>query len=318
MEMELAIDATGLERRFGSFVAVDHVDLAVRRGEIYGFLGPNGAGKSTTTRMLCTLTALNGGQATVAGYDVTRQPGQVRLRIGAALQSAALDIQQTGAELLRQQGRYYGLSQSDIDTRLAELRGLIDMGDALEQRIKTYSGGMKRRVDLAAALIHNPEVLFLDEPTTGLDPASRAKVWEEVQRLNHDLGMTIFLTTQYLEEADALADRVGIIDHGRIIAEGTPAELKRSIGADVVTVRVNNVAVAASTIAALPGVDSVEVRGDEILAATADGPANVSPIAVALAGADIRVRSLTLREPTLDDVFLTLTGQHLDVEGEAA
>ena len=316
--MELAIDATGLERRFGSFVAVDHVDLAVRRGEIYGFLGPNGAGKSTTTRMLCTLTALNGGRATVAGYDVARQPGQVRLRIGAALQSAALDVQQTGAELLRQQGRYYGLSGSDIDTRLTELRGLIDIGDALEQRIKTYSGGMKRRVDLAAALIHNPEVLFLDEPTTGLDPASRAKVWEEVQRLNHDLGMTIFLTTQYLEEADALADRVGIIDHGRIIAEGTPAELKRSIGADVVTVRVNNVANAASTIAALPGVDSVEVRGDEILAATADGPGNVSPIAVALAGADIRVRSLTLREPTLDDVFLTLTGQHLDVEGEAA
>ena len=316
--MELAIDATGLERRFGSFVAVDHVDLAVRRGEIYGFLGPNGAGKSTTTRMLCTLTTLNGGRATVAGYDVARQPGQVRLRIGAALQSAALDVQQTGAELLRQQGRYYGLSQSDIDTRLAELRGLIDIGDALEQRIKTYSGGMKRRVDLAAALIHNPEVLFLDEPTTGLDPASRAKVWEEVQRLNHDLGMTIFLTTQYLEEADALADRVGIIDHGRIIAEGTPAELKRSIGADVVTVRVSNAAAAASTIAALPGVDSVEVRGDEILAATADGPANVSPIAVALAGANIRVRSLTLREPTLDDVFLTLTGQHLDVEGEAA
>jgi ABC-2 type transport system ATP-binding protein len=316
--MELAIDATGLERRFGSFVAVDHVDLAVRRGEIYGFLGPNGAGKSTTTRMLCTLTALNGGRATVAGYDVTRQPGQVRLRIGAALQSAALDIQQTGAELLRQQGRYYGLSQSDIDTRLAELRGLIDIGEALEQRIKTYSGGMKRRVDLAAALVHNPEVLFLDEPTTGLDPASRAKVWEEVQRLNNDLGMTIFLTTQYLEEADALADRVGIIDHGRIIAEGTPAELKRSIGADVVTVQVDDVAVAASTIAALPGVDSVEVRGDEILAATADGPANISPIAVALAGADIRVRSLTLREPTLDDVFLTLTGQHLDVEGEAA
>jgi ABC-2 type transport system ATP-binding protein len=316
--MELAIEASELERRFGSFVAVDHVDLAVRRGEIYGFLGPNGAGKSTTTRMLCTLTSLSGGRATVAGYDVARQPGQVRLRIGAALQSAALDIQQSGAELLRQQGRYYGLSQSDIDTRLDELRGLIDIGDALEQRIKTYSGGMKRRVDLAAALIHNPEVLFLDEPTTGLDPASRAKVWEEVQRLNQDLGMTIFLTTQYLEEADALANRVGIIDHGQIIAEGTPAELKRSIGADVVTVRVNNVAAAASTIAALPGVDSVEVRGDEILAATADGPGNVSPIAVALAGADIRVRSLTLREPTLDDVFLTLTGEHLDVEGEAA
>ena len=314
--MELAIDATGMERRFGSSVAVDGVDLAVRRGEIYGFLGPNGAGKSTTTRMLCTLTALSGGRATVAGFDVTKQPGQVRLRIGAALQSAALDIQQTGAELLRQQGRYYGLSRADIERRLAELRGLVDIGDALDQRIKTYSGGMKRRVDLAAALIHNPEVLFLDEPTTGLDPASRAKVWDEVKRLNRDLGMTIFLTTQYLEEADALAARVGIIDRGRIIAEGTPAELKRSIGADVVTVRVDNVTVAASTIAALPGVDSVEVRGDEILAATADGPATVSPIAVALAGDGVRVRSLTLREPTLDDVFLTLTGQHL--EGEAA
>lgn len=314
--MELAIDATGMERRFGASTAVAGVDLTVKRGEIYGFLGPNGAGKSTTTRMLCTLTALNGGRATVAGYDVTRQPGQVRLRIGAALQSAALDIQQTGVELLRQQGRYYGLSRADIESRLAELRGLIDIGDALDQQIKTYSGGMKRRVDLAAALIHNPEVLFLDEPTTGLDPASRAKVWDEVKRLNQDLGMTIFLTTQYLEEADALADRVGIIDQGRIIAEGTPAELKRSIGADVVTVRVDDAAAGASTVAAVPGVDSVEVRGDEILAASADGPATVSPIAVALARDGVRVRSLTLREPTLDDVFLTLTGQHL--EGEAA
>ena len=314
--MELAIDATGMERRFGASIAVAGVDLTVKRGEIYGFLGPNGAGKSTTTRMLCTLTALNGGRATVAGYDVTRQPGQVRLRIGAALQSAALDIQQTGVELLRQQGRYYGLSRADIESRLAELRGLIDIGDALDQQIKTYSGGMKRRVDLAAALIHNPEVLFLDEPTTGLDPASRAKVWDEVKRLNQDLGMTIFLTTQYLEEADALADRVGIIDQGRIIAEGTPAELKRSIGADVVTVRVDDAAAGASTVAAVPGVDSVEVRGDEILAASADGPATVSPIAVALARDGVRVRSLTLREPTLDDVFLTLTGQHL--EGEAA
>ena len=245
-----------------------------------------------------------------------RQSAQVRLRIGAALQSAALDEMQTGAELLSQQGRYYGLSRRDIDSRLAELRGLVDIGDALDQRIKTYSGGMKRRVDLAAALIHNPEVLFLDEPTTGLDPASRAKVWEEVQRLNRDLGMTIFLTTQYLEEADALADRVGIIDRGRIIAEGAPVELKRSIGADVITARVDNVERAAPAIAAVPGVDSVEVRGDEILAATTDGSANVSPIAVALAGAGVRVRALTLREPTLDDVFLTLTGQHL--EGKAA
>jgi ABC-2 type transport system ATP-binding protein len=314
--MEFAIDATGLERRFGEFVAVDGVDLTVQRGEIYGFLGPNGAGKSTTTRMLCTLTALSGGRASVAGYDVAQQAGQVRLRIGAALQSAALDEMQTGTELLRQQGRYYGLSRSQIDSRLAELRGLIDIGDALDQRIKTYSGGMKRRVDLAAALIHNPEVLFLDEPTTGLDPSSRAKVWEEVQRLNTELGMTIFLTTQYLEEADALADRVGIIDQGKIIAEGTPGELKRSIGADVIAVRVADVSRAEPVIAAVPGIDAVESQGDEVLAATSDGPGHVSPIVVALAEADVRVRSLTLREPTLDDVFLTLTGQHL--EGEAA
>ncbi len=316
MIKELAIEATGLERRFGDFVAVDGVDIAIKRGEIYGFLGPNGAGKSTTTRMLCTLTAPTGGKASVAGFDVARQPDQVRLRIGAALQSAALDLQQTGTELLRQQGRYYGLARADIDRRLDELRGLVDLGDALDDRIKTYSGGMKRRVDLAAALIHNPEVLFLDEPTTGLDPASRAKVWEEVKRLNRELGMTIFLTTQYLEEADALAGRIGIIDHGRIIAEGTPTQLKRSVGADIIAIIVDDAARAAAAIAAIPGIDSVEARGDEILAATADGPGNVSPIAVALEVAGVRVRSLTLREPTLDDVFLTLTGQHL--EGEAA
>jgi ABC-2 type transport system ATP-binding protein len=315
MSAELAIEAVALQRRFGEFVAVDNVDLAVQRGEIYGFLGPNGAGKSTTTRVLCTLTAPSGGRAEVAGFDVARDPGQVRLRIGAALQTTAVDEQQTGSELLRQQGRYYGLSRADIDRRLAELRGLVDLGDALDHRIKTYSGGMKRRIDLAAALIHNPEVLFLDEPTTGLDPASRAKVWDEVRRLNDELGMTIFLTTQYLEDADALADRVAIIDRGRIIADGSPAELKRAIGNDVIAVRVDDVARAVAVIAAIPGIDEVESRGEEILASTGDGPAMVSPIALALDEAGVRVRALTLRAPTLDDVFLTLTGQHL--EGEA-
>ncbi|MEZ4561945.1 MAG: ATP-binding cassette domain-containing protein [Thermomicrobiales bacterium] len=311
-----AIEAIDLSRTFGDHVAVNQVNLVVKRGEIYGFLGPNGAGKSTTTRILCTLTAPTSGRALVAGYDVARESGQVRLRIGAALQSAALDLQQTGAELLRQQGRYYGLSNREIDARMVELRALVDIGDALNERIKTYSGGMKRRVDLAAALIHNPEVLFLDEPTTGLDPASRAKVWEEVRRLNRDLGTTIFLTTQYLEEADALADRLGIIDQGQIIAEGTPTELKRAIGADIVAVRVDDPLRAAEVIQPLPGIDAVEVRGDEVLASSTDGPGRVSPIAVALAEQGVRVRSLTLREPTLDDVFLTLTGQHL--AGEAA
>ncbi len=313
---DLAIETIGLERRFGSFVAVDKVDLAVKRGEIYGFLGPNGAGKSTTTRMLCSLTAPTGGRAIVAGFDVVQHPDQVRLRIGAALQATAVDNQQTGTELLRQQGRYYGLTRKEIDLRLEELGDLVDLGDALNDRIKGYSGGMKRRIDLAAALIHNPDVLFLDEPTTGLDPVSRAKVWEEVRRLNTELGMTIFLTTQYLEEADALADRVGIIDHGRIVAEGTPTELKRSIGSGFVLVQVDNVEVAARAIAAVPGVAGIEIHGDELTASTSDGPSVVSPIAVALAEAGVRVRTLTLREPTLDDVFLTMTGNRLEEESE--
>ena len=313
----LAIEAVGLERRFGDKTAVDGIDLAVRRGEIYGFLGPNGAGKSTTTRMLCTLTSLTGGRASVAGHDVAREPNAVRLRIGVALQATALDDKQTGAELLVQQGRYYGLSKAEIKTRMGELRSLIDIGDALDKRIATYSGGMKRRVDLAAALIHNPEVLFLDEPTTGLDPVSRTKVWEEVRRLNDDLGMTIFLTTQYLEEADELADRVGIIDQGRIVAEGTPAELKRSIGADLVVVQLDEAERAKAAVEAIDGVDSVEVHGDELTAASGDGSAVISPIAVALSEAGLKVRTLTLREPSLDDVFLTVTGHRLE-GGEAA
>ncbi len=311
---DLAIAATQLERRYGSFVAVDKIDLAVRKGEIYGFLGPNGAGKSTTSRMLCTLTAPSGGRALVAGHDVAREPDAVRLRIGVALQAAALDMQQTGTELLRQQGRYYGLSHRDIDQRLGELRGLIDLGDALDQRIKGYSGGMKRRLDLAAALIHNPEVLFLDEPTTGLDPVSRAKVWEEVRRLNDDLGMTIFLTTQYLEEADVLADRVGIIDHGRIVAEGTPKELKRAVGSDVVIVTLDDAEAARRAAEPVPMVDAIEVHGDEVTISTSNGPATVSPVAIALAEAGVNVRALTLRAPTLDDVFLTMTGNRLQSE----
>ena len=223
-----AVLTEGLRRRFDDNVAVDGVDLEVAPGEIYGFLGPNGAGKSTTVRMLCTLLLPTGGRARVAGHDVATEPDAVRLRIGVALQDAALDDKQTGRELLRLQGRLYGLHRDEIDRRLDDLEPLVDIGDALDDRIGTYSGGMKRRLDLAAALVHNPEVLFLDEPTTGLDPISRAKVWDEVRRLNEQLGMTIFLTTQYLEEADQLAHRVGIINGGKLVAEGTPEELKRT------------------------------------------------------------------------------------------
>jgi len=228
--MTSAISVNGLVRRFDGVTAVDQVNLEVDRGEIYGFLGPNGAGKSTTVRILCTLLTPTEGRAVVAGYDVAAEPGAVRLRIGVALQEAALDPKQTGVELLRLQGRLYGLSRAEINARLHELAGLVDIGAALSRPIGTYSGGMRRRLDLAAALVHGPQVLFLDEPTTGLDPVSRARMWQEVRRLNREQGMTIFLTTQYLEEADELADRVGIIDGGRLVAEGPPEEIRRSPG----------------------------------------------------------------------------------------
>ena len=309
---DAAIVTEGLIRSFAGRRAVDGLDLDIRPGEIFGFLGPNGAGKTTTVRVLCTLLAPTDGRAVVAGYDVARQPGQVRLRIGAALQEAALDPKQTGRELLRLQGRLYGLGRDDVDRRVAELAELVDIGAALDRLIGTYSGGMRRRLDLAAALVHQPDVLFLDEPTTGLDPVSRARVWDEVGRLNRELGMTIFLTTQYLEEADALAHRVGIISAGRLVAEGTPAELKRGIGTDVIMARVDGDA--ASVRAALLGVDgvgSVDARGGELVITADNGAATIGPVAVALHNGGVTVRDLTLRTPTLDDVFLELTGSHI-------
>ena len=308
--------ATSLVRRFGDVTAVDAVDLRVCSGEIYGFLGPNGAGKSTIVRMLCTLLTPTAGQAIVAGFDVASEPGEVRLRIGVALQEAALDPRQSGTELLRLQGRLYGLTAADTRRRVDELRELVDIGDALDRPISTLSGGMRRRLDLAAALVHNPTILFLDEPTTGLDPVSRTRVWEEVRRLNRDLQMTIFLTTQYLEEADVLADRVAIIDSGRIVAEGTPADLKREVGTDVIIVRLDeHPADVISVIERVPGIVSVEARGRELVITTTDGSGTVSPVAVALSTCpNVRVRDLTLRTPTLDDVFLELTGNRIHNE----
>ena len=307
-----AIITKSLVRAFDGAAAVDRLDLDIRRGEIYGFLGPNGAGKTTTVRMLCTLLAPTSGRAMVAGYDVARQPGQARLRLGAALQDVALDPKQTGAELLRLQGRLYGLSRDEIDERLREMERLVDIGDALGRRIGTYSGGMRRRLDLAAALVHNPEVLFLDEPTTGLDPVSRARVGDEVRRLNDELGVTVFLTTQYLEEADALAHRVGILSAGRLVAEGTPEELKRRVGNDVIVARLDGDAGAARTaMAGVAGVEAVDVRGHSLVVTAMNGAATIGPVAVALDGCGIPVRDLVLRTPTLDDVFLELTGSHI-------
>ncbi len=312
-DLNPAIEAQGLVRTFGDKRAVDGVELRVEAGEIYGFLGPNGAGKSTTVRMLCTLLKPTAGRAAVAGHDVEASPGDVRIRIGVALQDAALDERQTGREILDLQARLYGLSAADRAASIERAVDLADIGDAMDDRVKTYSGGMRRRLDLAAALIHGPEVLFLDEPTTGLDPVSRTQVWEEVRRLNRELGVTVFLTTQYLEEADALADRVAIIDGGRIVEEGRPTDLKRAVGADVIVVDLppEAIAPAAAVAETVPEVDAVTQGRRGITIATADGAATVGSVAVALSAAGLHPRSLTVRTPSLDDVFLLATGYRM-------
>ncbi len=314
-QRRLAISAQGLGRTFDANDAVRGLDLAIAPGEIYGFLGPNGAGKSTTVRMLCTLLAPTSGTAHVAGHDVVADAQNVRLRIGAALQDISLDPGQTGAELLRLQGRFYGLKRSVIDERMRALTSLVDIGDALDRRIETYSGGMRRRVDLAAALVHEPEVLFLDEPTTGLDPASRARVWDEVRTLNERLGMTILLTTQYLEEADALAHRIGIINAGQLVAEGTPDELKRQVGRDIVSAEISgDITIARNALGNIPGIDSIDADRNILRIATADGARTIGRVAIALDTAGIDFDGLSLRSTTLDDVFLELTGSRIQTD----
>ena len=265
--------------------------------------------------MLCTLLAPTGGWAQVAGFNVVKDPDQVRLRIGVALQDAALDPRsRRGDELLRLQGRLYGLGRHDLNTRVGELAELIGLGDALHKPIATYSGGMRRRLDLAAALVHNPEVLFLDEPTTGLDPVSRVRVWDEVRRLNLELGMTILLTTQYLEEADELAHRVGIIDAGtarrRGHARGAEAEHRQR--RDRRPRRRRRRAAAKLALGRVDGVHAVEIKGEELVIGAEHGAATIGAVAVALERRLDPVRDLVLRTPTLDDVFLDLTGSRIE------
>lgn len=309
---DVVIETNALERSFGEVKAVRGVDLAVRAGEIYGFLGPNGAGKSTVVKMLITLLRPTAGTATVLGHDVVDGAGAIRLRIGAALQDASLDEKQSGREILRMQGALYGLTSGEADTRIDELSSLIEF-DAIDRWVGTYSGGMRRRLDLAASLMHNPDLLFLDEPTTGLDPQSRVRVWDEVRRLNVQLGTTIFLTTQYLEEADELADRVGIINDGKIVGEGAPDDLKRAIGSDVLQIQVADNDAAVAALEQVGVVDHVERGPRALLVSVTDGAAAVAPVVLALDTANVRVEELTLRTPTLDDVFLELTGDRIEV-----
>jgi ABC-2 type transport system ATP-binding protein len=309
-----AIVVEGLERAFEEVRAVQGVDLEVGEGEIYGFLGPNGAGKTTTVRMLTTLLLPTAGRAEVAGHDVVDEAREVRRSIGVALQEAALDPLMTGRELIRLQATLQGLPRAEGRRRADELLEKVDLGFAADRRVGEYSGGMQRRLDLAAALVHEPRVLFLDEPTTGLDPVSRKTIWEEVRSLN-DSGTTVFLTTQYLEEADQLADHVGIIDSGRIVAEGTPEALKASIANPHIRLQLEEGSIAeAERVCADIGRLMPPVDGSTVLLEVAEGAAQIPTVVRALDEAGIEVASLELVHPTLDDVFVSTTGKHLEEE----
>jgi ABC-2 type transport system ATP-binding protein len=315
-----AIEARGLSRTFkGGVDAVRGIDLEVERGEMFGFLGPNGAGKTTTVRMLCTLLPPTGGGARVAGVDVAAEGAEVRRRIGVALQEIGLDPIQTGRELLELQCGLYGITGARARARAEELLELLGLADAADRPTKTYSGGMKRRLDLASALVHSPEVLFLDEPTTGLDPASRLTVWDEVRRINEG-GTTVFLTTQYLEEADKLCRRLAIIDGGRIVTEGSPAQLKAEMGHDVVSVALDGADVQATkaAIGELPGLERMVAEQDALALYVEDGPSSVAETVRRLDGEGISVGAISVARPSLDDVFLRATGRRLEGDDEPA
>ncbi len=311
---DAAIETKALSRSFkGGIEAVRDLDLTISSGEVFGFLGPNGAGKTTTVRMLCTLLPPTAGTATVAGLDVVADGAAVRRAIGVALQEIGLDPAQTGRELLELQCGLYGITGRRGKQRAGELLKLVGLTEAAGRRTKTYSGGMKRRLDLASALVHSPQVLFLDEPTTGLDPASRVTIWDEVRRINSE-GATVFLTTQYLEEADKLCDRLAIIDDGRIVADGTPQQLKEEMGHDVVSLTLNGADAAATeaALAELPGLERVVAEPDALALYVADGPGQIAEVVRLLDRSRIQVGALTVARPSLDDVFLKATGRRLE------
>ncbi len=315
--MRYAIEADALVREFKKGPrAVDGIDIAVSSGEIYGFLGPNGAGKSTTVHILTTLLPPTSGRATVAGYDVVREGSRVRGSIGAALQEAALDPFLTGRDHMRLQGALHGLPRSERERRGAELLERVGLTEAADRNVKGYSGGMKRRLDLALALVHHPSILFLDEPTTGLDPQSRNALWVEVGRLAKEEGVTVFLTTQYLEEADVLADRVGIIDRGRIVAEGTPADLKAEISRPSVEAIPANADDREAVARTLDRFGAEVVAAPGAVAVRLDGDADLADVVRTLDAEGLAVAHLQLHAPTLDDVFLAKTGHRLEGAGE--
>ena len=309
------IETRGLRRVFRSrqrqVEAVAGVDLEVRRGEIFGFLGPNGAGKTTTLRMLATLMPPSGGTARVAGCDLATQPGAIRERIGYVGQAGGADREITGRTELVFQGRLYGMTLVAAHKRAAELIEMLELEGAADRKVGTYSGGQKRRLDIGLGLVHDPQLLFLDEPTTGLDPQSRARVWDEVRKM-HDRGTTVFLTTHYLDEADALCDRVAIIDYGKIVAQGTPEELKRAIAGDVVTFTVaGDQQPAYELLKEQDFVREARVEDGSVQLYVDRGELAMPAILRLLEGASMQLTAVELHRPSLDDVFLRQTGRSL-------
>src|SRR4051812_25951763 len=312
------IETRGLRKAFTSrqgrekktVEAVRGVDLDVAEGEIFGFLGPKGAGKPPPLRMRATLIEPDGGTATIAGVDLLRSPGEVRRRIGYVAQGGSTWDESTAREELILQSRLYGMSKATASSRAAKVLDSFQLSEYADRRCKTYSGGQRRRVDIALGIIHEPKVVFLDEPTTGLDPQSRAHMWDEVRRLREE-GMTVFITTHYLDEADALCDRISIMDHGEIVASGSPASLKREISGDVVHVGTLSVAAAAEVLDAAGFVKKLETHEDSVRLYVEDGASAIPLILRALDGASVELGTIELHRPTLDDVFLTKTGRSL-------
>jgi ABC-2 type transport system ATP-binding protein len=310
------IDARGLRKVFkgrkSEVVAVDSVDLQVHRGEIFGFLGPNGAGKTTTLRMLATLMEPTAGEAKVAGHDLRRESAQVRKRIGWVGQADGVDPEISGREELQFQARLYGASAEKAKQRAVEVLEVLELTEAADRQTKTYSGGQRRRLDIGLGLIHEPPLLFMDEPTTGLDPQSRARMWEEVRRLR-ERGVTVFLTTHYLEEADALCDRLAIIDHGRIVAVGTPSELKQQISGDVVTIGLPDEQLEAGKVLleSQPFVRESNTDGGLLHLYVEHGERDMPRLLRLIDGAGLSLKTISLARPSLDDVFLHQTGRSL-------
>jgi ABC-2 type transport system ATP-binding protein len=314
-----AIVVDELRKRYGEVQALDGVAFAVREGEVFGLLGPNGAGKSTTVRVLTTLTKPDSGRASVAGHDVVRDPNRARRAFGYVPQESGVDREATGRENLMLQGRIYGMRGAELKRRVDHLLDLVGLAEASERIVRGYSGGMKRRLDVALGLVHRPSVLFLDEPTTGLDPEARAAMWVEVQRLAEQESLTILLTTHYLEEADQLADRLAIVSRGRVVVQGTAAELKSGLQGELVTVELQNGngEEAVALVDAFDGARETSIDGQLVRTRVPNGAQAIPSLLSSLEGAGIPVASVTTSRPSLDDVYLHYTGRDFSADDAA-